>query len=121
MSFLTRTALRSTRTVALAPRAFSTSFAHQKVVPDTVKDAADKVNRVAGQKIVDGIELGGMFLPPPQPRIPNHQNPSALGGQLHGHGTLMEEDDADSKNRASRTKSQRDRGYEFQRGEGEEG
>jgi hypothetical protein len=57
MSFLTRTAFRTTR---FAPRAFSTSFAAQKTATETVKDAADTVNHKVADKIVDGIELGGM-------------------------------------------------------------
>lgn len=62
MSFLTRTAVRTPRTLLVAPRAFSTSLAQRKVVPDSVKDSAEKVNKAAGQKLVDGIELGRMFL-----------------------------------------------------------
>lgn len=60
MSFLTRTAPRFTRTIAFAPRAFSTTYPAQKVVPDTVKDAAKTVDQAVANKLVDGIELGRM-------------------------------------------------------------
>lgn len=63
MSFLTRTALRTTSlsSARFAPRAFSTSPFVQKSVTETVKDAADTVNKKTGEKLVDGIEIGRMY------------------------------------------------------------
>ncbi|KAN0101961.1 hypothetical protein V8E51_012471 [Hyaloscypha variabilis] len=59
MSFLTRTPLlRTTRTFAQANRAFSTSLANRKVVPDAVKEPVKKIDRAVSDKLVDGIELG---------------------------------------------------------------
>ncbi len=68
MSFLTRT---SFRTAAAASRlqfctsrtaAFSTSFVAYKTPVETVKDGVKTVDHAVSQKIVEGIELGGMFL-----------------------------------------------------------
>ncbi|KAH8595182.1 hypothetical protein B0O99DRAFT_594763 [Bisporella sp. PMI_857] len=58
MSFLTRTALRAPRSIAFAPRAFSTSFIAQKSATESVKDTAHSVDKAVANKIVDGIELG---------------------------------------------------------------
>lgn len=58
MSFIARTTLRR---AAFAPRAFSTSFAVQKSPVDTAKDALKTVDKAVSSKIVDGIEIGGMF------------------------------------------------------------
>jgi hypothetical protein len=61
MSFLTRTPLILRAPLAnYGTRAFSTSLAHRKVVPDAVKDAAKTVDRAVSDKLVDGIELGRM-------------------------------------------------------------
>jgi hypothetical protein len=48
------------RTITFAPRAFSTTYPVQKVVPDSIKDAAKTVDHTIANKIVDGIELGRM-------------------------------------------------------------
>lgn len=64
MSFLTRTAPRciTRSSAALAPRAFSTSFAAYKTPTETVKSAAKTVDRAVSDKLVDGIEIGGTLL-----------------------------------------------------------
>jgi hypothetical protein len=63
MSFLTRNTITSASraSIAFAPRAFSTSLAARKVVPDAVKDTAKTVDRAVSDKLVDGIEIGRMF------------------------------------------------------------
>jgi len=58
MSFLTRTALRAPRTIAFAPRAFSTSFISQKSATETVKETVHAADKAVAGKIVDGIEVG---------------------------------------------------------------
>jgi len=67
MSFLTRSlpafrirATQSTR--ALTPRAaaFSTTFITRKSATETVKDAADTVNKKVGETLVGGIEATGI-------------------------------------------------------------
>lgn len=63
MSFLTRTAIRSTRSVALTPRAFSTSLATRKTATEAVKDTVKTVDRKVSDKIVGGIEIGRKCLP----------------------------------------------------------
>jgi hypothetical protein len=60
MSFLARTAPRFTRSIAFAPRAFSTSFAAHKSATETVKDTVKTVDRKVADKLVDGIEIGRM-------------------------------------------------------------
>ncbi|KAI9743252.1 MAG: hypothetical protein M1818_003098 [Claussenomyces sp. TS43310] len=63
MSFLTRTALRTTATSSL-PRTlrsqalFSTSLAARKSATEQVKETAHKVDKTISSKIVDGIEVG---------------------------------------------------------------
>lgn len=69
MSFLTENIIRrmalAPRAIAIrTPRTFSTSFAAQRTATETVKDAAKKVDRVVSDKIVDGIDAGGMFIYP---------------------------------------------------------
>ena len=61
MSFLTRTALRAPRTIAFAPRAFSTSFISQKSATETVKETVHAADKAVAGKIVDGIEVGRKF------------------------------------------------------------
>ncbi|KIN01050.1 hypothetical protein OIDMADRAFT_19084 [Oidiodendron maius Zn] len=58
MSFLTRTAIRSTRSMVFAPRLFSTSLATRKTATEAVKDTVKTVDRKVSDKLVDGIELG---------------------------------------------------------------
>lgn len=58
MSFLARTAIRSSRSVAFAPRAFSTSLATQKTATEAVKDTVKTVDRKVADKLVGGIEVG---------------------------------------------------------------
>lgn len=61
MSFLTRTAIRSSRSVTFAPRAFSTSLANRKTATEAVKDTVKTVDRKVSDKLVDGIELGRKY------------------------------------------------------------
>ena len=65
MSFLTRTtpiarALVVPRT--FAPRAFSTSFVARKSATESVKDGVKSVDRAVADKLVDGIEVGRMYI-----------------------------------------------------------
>lgn len=60
MSLLARTAVRSTRSFAFAPRAFSTSLVTRKTAKEAVKDTVKTVDRKVSDKIVGGIELGRM-------------------------------------------------------------
>ena len=65
MSFLTRTTPRlAASRVAFAPRAFSTSFVNRKSPVETVKEAAKVVDRAVSDKLVGGIEAGGLFFFP---------------------------------------------------------
>jgi hypothetical protein len=57
MSFLTRTAIRSTRSISLV-RPFSTSLVTRKTATEAVKDTVKTVDRKVSDKLVDGIELG---------------------------------------------------------------
>ena len=58
MSFLTRTAVRSTRSITIAHRVFSTSLATQKTATEAVRDTVKTVDRKVSDKLVGGIELG---------------------------------------------------------------
>ena len=59
MSFLTRTTpLLRTVGRTQATRAFSTTLAARKVVPDAVTEPLKKVDRAVSDKLVDGIEAG---------------------------------------------------------------
>ncbi|KAG9241278.1 hypothetical protein BJ878DRAFT_578371 [Calycina marina] len=58
MSCLTRTVLRAPRTIAFAPRAFSTTFVTQKTATETAKDTLHAADKAVAGKIVDGIEVG---------------------------------------------------------------
>ena len=58
MSFIARAAFRR---AAFAPRAFSTSFAVRKSPVEAAKDTLKSVDRAVSDKLVDGIEIGGMF------------------------------------------------------------
>jgi hypothetical protein len=58
MSLFARTAIRSTRTIAFAPRSFSTSLAARKTATEAVKDTVKTVDRKVSEKIVGGIEIG---------------------------------------------------------------
>ncbi len=65
MSFITRTSFRTaSRLQFCTPRtaAFSTSFVAYKGPVETVKEGVKTVDHAVSQKIVEGIELGGMFL-----------------------------------------------------------
>ena len=62
MSFLASRAALTARAVAVrAPRAFSTTVVMNKTATETVKDTLKTVDRAVSDKIVDGIELGGMY------------------------------------------------------------
>lgn len=49
------------RAAVAAPRTFTTSFAAQKSATETVKDGLKTVDRKVSDKLVDGINAGGMF------------------------------------------------------------
>lgn len=63
MSFLTTRAAFTARRAFVAgvvPRAFSTTVVVNKTATETVKDALKTVDKAVSQKIVGGIEVGGM-------------------------------------------------------------
>ncbi len=62
MSFLTSRTLATSRAASFAPavRAFTTTALRQKTTTETVKDTLKTVDRAVSNKIVDGIELGGL-------------------------------------------------------------
>lgn len=45
-------------------RLFSTNVRLQKSATDTIKEAAQKVDRTISDAAVKGIDKGGMYLPP---------------------------------------------------------
>jgi hypothetical protein len=55
------TALPRASIATQAPRAFSTSFAHQKTATETVKDGLKTVDRAVSDKLVDGLDAAGTF------------------------------------------------------------
>lgn len=73
MSFLIETSFRRLATVPLpatrvaatsASRSFTTSLAARKSATETVKDGLKTVDRAVSDKLVDGINAGGMSHPP---------------------------------------------------------
>jgi hypothetical protein len=63
MSFLTKTALRTSRAVSVqAPRQFSTSIAARKTISETAKDTLKTVDRKVSDKLVDGINVSCKYL-----------------------------------------------------------
>lgn len=91
MSFLTRTAPRFTRSIAFAPRAFSTSFAPQKSATEAVKDTVKTVDRAVADKLVDGIEIGRMSSFP-FPFLPSRFSNSLCGPSEGWRKTYAEYD-----------------------------
>jgi hypothetical protein len=62
-SLFSQTVFRSSRTIAFAPRAFSTSLVAQRTAAQAAKDTLKTVDRKVSDKLVDGIEVGRMYLP----------------------------------------------------------
>jgi hypothetical protein len=62
MSFLTTRTAFAART--FATRAFSTTYVAHKSVTETVKETVKTVDKAVASKIVDGIEMGGMYYIP---------------------------------------------------------
>lgn len=59
-----RMALTARASLAQAPRQFSTTIAAQKTATETVKDTLKTVDRKVSDKLVDGINTGGMSFAP---------------------------------------------------------
>ncbi|PSS07007.1 hypothetical protein M430DRAFT_148061 [Amorphotheca resinae ATCC 22711] len=57
-SVFSQTVFRSSRTIAFAPRAFSTSLVAQRTAAQAAKDTLKTVDRKVSDKLVDGIEVG---------------------------------------------------------------
>jgi guanyl-specific ribonuclease Sa len=70
MSFLTRTTRIAATRAPVASRAFTASAVQNKTVVDTAKDTLKAVDRKVSDKLVDGIEIGGMFTVSPLPCSP---------------------------------------------------
>lgn len=51
-----------TRTTPISARPFSSTYLRYKTTTESVKEGLDNVNKVAGQKLADGIEAAGMRL-----------------------------------------------------------